>query len=511
MTDPAIQDSTIGSIVLARAASDSARVAVRCGANAATYGEIARDAERFARWLIHHGIEPGDRVALWLPNSIAWVSGHIGIAMAGAVCVPVNTRLVRREVAYILSHSESRIVVAPTQFLNRDYAAEARALADQRPGMIVVAIDPQTGQLPEQPGRRPLPGGAPEHPAMVQYTSGTTGFPKGCVLSHRTWTNNAQLSAKVAGISNDDLILCPSPFFHLFGSLTGLMGALATGATFITMPTYNAAVCVQAIQCLRVTRIVAVPTMWLDLMSCARPEDVGTVWGGVWGGAGFPRGALERAMDIYGWNLQAIYGMTEAPTLSQIRPDDPREQKLESVGRATPYVELRIVDPNSAADVQDGEVGEIWASGYNRMLGYLNDPVATDSRIQGHWLRSGDIGMLDAAGFLRVVGRLTDMIIVGGANVYAREVEDVLTTMTGVALAAVVGRSDPRLGEVPVAWIVPSGTVALDTSRVYDHCTQYLAGYKVPRKINIVSEIPLTASGKVHKARLREWANNASD
>ena len=511
MTAPAIQDSTIESVLQARAGSDAARVAVRCGANAATYREIARDAEGFAHWLVHHGIKPHDRVALWLPNGVPWVSAHVGISMAGAVSVPVSTRLVEREVAYVLTHSESRVVLAATRFLNRDYAAEARALADKLPAMTVVAIDPDNGQLPSRPDSRSLPGCGPEDPAMVQYTSGTTGFPKGCVLSHRAWTNNARLSAEVAGLTSDDVILCPSPFFHLFGSLTGLMGAFSVGATFITTPSFTAAACVHAIQSLGVTRLVAVPTMWLDLMSCAGPTDLGTVRGGVWGGAGFPRSALERAIDAYGWNLQAIYGMTEAPTLSQVRPDDPREQKLESVGRATPHIELRIVDPSTTTDVPAGQVGEIWARGYNRMLGYLNDPVATNSRIHSEWVRSGDLGIVDAAGFLRVVGRLTDMILVGGANVYAREVEDVLTAMAGVALAAVVGRDDPRLGEVPVAWVVPTGRVEFDVSTVHHHCKQYLAGYKVPREIHIVPQIPLTASGKIHKARLREWANSKRD
>ena len=507
MIAPDIQDSTIESVLRVRAASDTTRVAVRSGSTSISYGEIVRDAERFARWLVHEGIAPGDRVALWLPNGTPWVCAQVGIAMAGAVCVPVSTRLLEREVAYILAHSESRVVVAATRFLNRDYAAEARRLASRHATTTVVAVDPDTGQLPEGQGHESLAGCSPDDPAMVQYTSGTTGFPKGCALSHRAWTNNARLSAEVGVITSDDVILCPSPFFHLFGSLTGLMGAFSVGATFITMPTFNAAACVRAMQSLNVTRLVAVPTMWLDIMNSAEPSDVDTVWGGVWGGAGFPRSALERAMDTYGWNLQAIYGMTEAPTVSQVRPEDPRELKLESVGRAMPHIDLRIVDPSTNTDVPSGGVGEIWARGYNRMLGYLNDPTATESRLHGEWLRSGDLGALDEAGYLRVVGRLTDMIVVGGANVYAREVEDVLTAMAGVALAAVVGRDDPRLGEVPVAWVVSNGPIELDASAVRDYCKQRLAEYKVPREVYIVPHIPLTGSGKIHKALLREWAN----
>jgi acyl-CoA synthetase (AMP-forming)/AMP-acid ligase II len=504
---PAIQDSTIESVLRARAETDAARVGVRSGAISISYGEIVREAEQFARWLVHEGVEPGGRVALWLPNGVPWVNAHVGIAMAGAVCVPVSTRLVEREVAYILAHSESRVLVTATRFLSRDYAAEARTLASKRPQMTVVPIDPDSGQLPARTGHGPLPGCASDDAAMVQYTSGTTGFPKGCMLSHRAWTNNARLSAEVAGLTTDDVIFSPSPFFHLFGSLTGLMGAFAVGAPFITMPKFDAVACVRTIKSLRVTRLVAVPTMWLDIMSSAEPSDVGSIWGGLWGGAGFPRSALERAMDLYGWNLQAVYGMTEAPTLSQVRPDDSREQKLESVGRATPHIELRIVDPGTNSDVPLGEVGEIWARGYNRMLRYLDDPAATEARLHGDWLRSGDLGQVDRMGYLRVVGRLTDMIVVGGANVYAREVEDVLTGMAGVALAAVVGRDDSRLGEVPVAWVVSSGTTELDAPAVLAHCKLHLAAYKVPREVYVVPHIPLTASGKIHKAQLREWAN----
>ncbi len=502
-----VQDTTVESVLRAQASTRGDRIAVRVGALSITYASIVDRAERFAQWLIDTGVEPGDRVALWLPNGIPWVTAHVGIAMAGAVSVPVSTRLVEREVAHILTHSRSKVVVTSKQFLGRDYAAEAQAFAGELPAMRVVAIDPDRGDLPENPRRGSLPGCRPEDPAVVQYTSGTTGFPKGCVLSHRAWTNNARLSAEVAEVGSDDVVLCPSPFFHLFGSLTGLTGALSVGASLITMPTFDAAACVQAIRSFRATRLVAVPTMWLDLMNSAAPSAISSVRGGVWGGAGFPRTALEQAIDRFGWNLQAIYGMTEAPTVSQVRPGDDRTLKLESVGRASPHVELKIVDPGTGAEMPAGEPGEIWARGYNLMLGYLNDPAATAARMNGEWLRSGDLGTIDAAGSLRVVGRLTDMILVGGANVYPREVEDVLAAMDGVSLAAVVGRADDRLGEVPVAWVVPSGSEELSETVILNHCKRYLASYKDPRQVSIVRQIPLTGSGKVHKALLQEWAN----
>ncbi|MGI8827657.1 MAG: class I adenylate-forming enzyme family protein [Chloroflexota bacterium] len=504
-----IRDTTIDSVLRTQALKIPSKVAIQTGEIAATFGDISHRAEHFARWLISVGIQPQDRVAIWLPNGVPWVIAHIGVSLAGAVSVPVSTRLVEREVQFILQHSESKVVVAATRFLNRDYAAEARNLMLTHPEVNIVAIDPTIGDLPGGPANVTTSYSRSLEPAVVMYTSGTTGFPKGCVLSHRSWTNNARLSAEVAGVTPDDVILCPSPFFHLFGSLTGLMGALSMGCTCVTFPTFGPLKCIQAIQSFNVTRMVAVPTMWLDLMKHVGPPNLPTLRGGVWGGADFPRAALERAMDdaTYAWDLQAIYGMTEAPTLTQIRPSDGREQKVGAVGRPTPEVEVRIVDPITGQEVESGQEGEIWGRGYNRMVGYLKDPIATEARFAGEWIRSGDLGTRDSYGFLRVTGRLTDMILVGGANVYAREVEDVLLAAKGVSLAAVVGQKDERLGEVPIAWVVPSGGAALDAPTLLKHCQCNLAGFKIPREIFVVQEVPLTGSGKIHKALLKQRAN----
>jgi len=508
-----IQETTIDSVLCDRARVTPSHVAIRCGDTSTTFAELAQRAEQFARWLIESGVEPGDRVAVWLPNGVPWVVVYIAVSLAGAVSVPVSTKLVEREVGYILDHSESKVVVVPKKFLGRDYVSEASRFALDHPEVTVLATDATNVDLPVGPPLVTPPGSQPADAGMIQYTSGTTGFPKGCVLSHRSWTNNARLSAEVADITPEDVILCPSPFFHLFGSLTGLMGALSVGAMFVTQPTVVPIECIRAIQKHSVTRLVAVPTVWLDLMQYAEPTDIPTVRGGVWGGASFPRTALERALSeaVYGWDLQCIYGMTEAPTLTQTRPGDPPEQKINSVGQPTPGVGLRIVSASTGHEVAVGEIGEIWARGYNRMIGYLKDPAATEARFAGEWIRSGDLGMIDQAGYLHVTGRLTDMILVGGANVYAREVEDVLLAIDGILMAAVVGRHDNRLGEVPIAWVVPRHGVAIDKLTLLDHCERNLAKFKVPRDVFIVPEMPLTGSGKIHKALLRQRANTKAD
>jgi fatty-acyl-CoA synthase len=347
---------------------------------------------------------------------------------------------------------------------------------------------------------------------VIIYTSGTTGVPKGCVLSHRGWTNNARLSAEVAGLTEDDVIMAPSPLFHLFGSLTGFMGALAVGARFVTLTTFDANRCASEMAATGATHLTAVPTMWLDLMGVCEPGRLPALRGGVWGGAGFPRAALERAIDpaAYGWSLQGIYGMTEAPTLTQVRPDDVPARKLDTVGRATPGVEVCIFDPARDEPVDAGQVGEVRARGYNQMLGYLGDEEASRARVMDGWVRTGDLGMLDSEGYLTVVGRITDVIITGGANVYAREVEDVVLEVQGVALAAVVAGPDERLGEVPVAWVQPEAGASLDPEAVRSHCAKNLASYKVPRRILAMESLPLTAGGKVHRARLRELSAQGS-
>jgi fatty-acyl-CoA synthase len=332
------------------------------------------------------------------------------------------------------------------------------------------------------------------------------------VLSHRAWTNNARLSAGVAGLTDEDVVMAPSPLFHLFGSLTGFMGALSVGARLVTLGTFDGRRCASEMATTRATHLTAVPTMWLDLMNACKPGELPALRGGLWGGSGFPRAALERAIDRagYGWSLQAIYGMTEAPTLTQVRPDDDASRQLDSVGRATPGIEVRIVDPARDEPVGPGEVGEVRARGYNRMLGYLGDEEATRARVADGWVRTGDLGVLDPEGYLTVVGRITDVIITGGANVYAREVEDVVLEVQGVSLAAVVAGPDERLGEVPVAWVQPEGGARLDPETVRAHCARNLAPYKVPRRILCVPALPLTAGGKVHRARLREMSAEES-
>lgn len=505
----AVRDTTIASVVLEAGAACPNRVAVQCRGAVLTYGELVELAAEFAGFLSQAGVSRGGRVGLWLPNGLTWVVSHLATALVGGITVPINTRSTPEEAGFVMAHSRSSVIVAANDFLGRNYADEARDLGAQTPATdpTVVGAPWNSPELPA--GSRVLsPVCEPDDAAVVQYTSGTTGRPKGCMISHRAWTNNARISSSLAGVSAATSVFSPSPFFHLFGSLTALMGALSTHATLVTTPTFDAEETLALIDATGAAQMVAVPTVWLDLLSSGKAQQLHSLEGGVWGGGPFPTQALEAALspDGAGWNLNAIYGMTEAPTLTQVRRDDPHSAKVATVGRATPGVELRIAEPQSDDVVPDGATGEVRARGYNRMIGYLDDEQSTSEKFSDGWIRTGDLGAVDEHGFLHIIGRITDMVVTGGANVYASEVEDVIHRMPEVALVAVVAQPDQRLGEVPVAYVTTHANARVSQEDITDFCTRHLAGYKVPRSVIILDEMPLTASGKIAKVRLKALA-----
>lgn len=480
------------------------RGGVRCGDAEATYDEVASAAQGFAAWLAGEGVRPHDRVALWLPNGLAWIVAHVGVAATGAVCVPVSTKLTTREATYIFHHAEVAAVVTVNEFLGRSYSGEARDILETAGARPIAVVDSENGRLPSQSGAE-VCRSRPDDPAMLIYTSGTTGVPKGCLLSHRTWTNNARLSAHSAQLTQSDVVYTPSPLFHLFGSLTALMGAVEVGASFITDRVFDIDVMLKRIAAGRATRLVAVPTVWLNLMAAANSRGLGSLEGGLWGGAPFPASALEKAIDSFGLNLNPVYGMTEAPTVSQGRPTDTRAEKLSTVGKPTPMVEVTIRGDEGPGGAEIP--GEILIRGYNTMLGYFKDEAATAARWRDGWFSTGDLGVIRSTGHLVTMGRITDMIISGGANIYAREIENVILDIPGVAMAAAVAKDDPRLGEIPVVWVVLERAAKLESATVLARCREQLASYKVPRQVLFVDRLPLTGSGKVHKAALREMAN----
>ncbi|MCK1348701.1 MULTISPECIES: class I adenylate-forming enzyme family protein [unclassified Bradyrhizobium] len=501
------RNTTIVSVLVERTDTTPNAIAIDAGADVLTFAQLTRASERFAYVLIERGVCPGDRVAIWLPNGTSWAIVQHAIALVGAECVLVSTRATAREAEYIFRNSGVRTVVAAASFMNRQYADEAAQLlsGDNRSSIISVGL--LSHEIPEPLKRHSLTGCSADRPAVWAYTSGTTGVPKATPLTHRVWTNNAALTAATWGLSAEDRVYSPCPLFFAFGSMTAMMGAITSGASFHTSCVFSVPSALDRIRATRTTWFVGVPTMWTDLLDAIVPGELPYLRGGTWGGGSFPTHALAKAVDpdLHGLNMTAIYGMTEAPSIAVISGHDPIAKRLTSVGRAGPLIDLRIVD-EKGAEVPTGMIGQVVTRGYHTTAGYLDNEAETAKLYSGGWLQTGDLGSLDQDGYLSITGRLTDMILVGGSNVYAREVEDVILNLKGVQRAAVIGMPHKRLGEIPIAWI-QCETRTIDEEMVLTECRRQLANYKVPAKVHIVSAMPMTATGKINKAALKGMAS----
>lgn len=513
MTSSAVLDSTIDSVMTEIAKGRPDDVAIQCDARQLSHYELFEDAARFGSWLFNAGISRGDRVAIWLPNCTAWAVAQLAVALCGGIYVPINTRLTAQEADHIVRDSGCKVLIAVREFLGRNYADEAQGLADQSSrDLKVIPLDLATEALPKSARNDvDLPGSEADMAAAILYTSGTTGAPKGCMISHRSVTNNGRLTAQNWDIAPDDVVYCPAPLFFGYGSVTGYIGAVSSGAKFVTTQEYRPQRALEDIVRERATWFIGVPTMWSDLLQLATPGDFGALKGGTWGGAPIPRVLLERALDPEGFNLDlvGIYGLTEALSISALRSDDPREKKLSTVGRANTDIELRIVD-SRGQPVEQGVVGEVRARGYNATLGYWGMPRETEQRFEGGWIKTGDLGSLDADGYLQIRGRLTELILVGGSNVYAAEVQRAIEEVPGVKRAGVVAGHDDRLGEVPVAFVEVSDPHT-NQAEILKACRGKIGGYKVPRRVWIVDAVPLTATGKIHNAALRRMVDELED
>jgi acyl-CoA synthetase (AMP-forming)/AMP-acid ligase II len=488
-----------------------------------TYTELSDQAHSFGAALVASGIEPGDRVAIWSFNCAQWIVAVLGLSAAGAVLVPINTRFKGAEAADIVSRSGARALVTVTDFLGTDYVAMLGAAEAELPDLstIIVASGPApvgtvgwdefmsraTGDGRAEVERRSAALG-PDDVSDILFTSGTTGLPKGVVMSHQRTLRVATDWVEMTGLVAGDRYLMVNPYFHMFGLKAGILACVTAGATMLPEAVFDVDRVMARVSEEQITVLPGPPTLYGAMLD--HPDravhDLSSLRVAVTGAADIPVALIRRIDDELPFStIITGYGLTEAGTAAATSRSDDVETIATTVGRPRPGFELRIVAEGDA-EVAVGEPGEVLLRGGSVMVGYLDDPEATAATLSADgWLRTGDIGLIDVTGCLRIVGRAKDMFIVGGFNAYPAEIENALLRHPDIRQAAVIGIPDERLGEVGMAFIVP-GTPEVTPASIIEWSRAQMANYKAPRVVRLVDELPVNATGKVVKDTLRQWA-----
>jgi acyl-CoA synthetase (AMP-forming)/AMP-acid ligase II len=501
------------------------RVAVSDGTRTLSYHELFEASRRFGAALVSSGVEPGERIAIWAFNSAEWITALLGLLQAGAVLVPINTRFKGPEAAEILGRSKARVLVTVTDFLGNDYVDMLRStgvrLADLT--SIVVASGPSPdgarawadfldgatpGALSELDRRRAAVG--TDDPSDILFTSGTTGVPKGVVMTHGRTLCVATDWVAMTGLGPEDRYLMVNPYFHMFGLKGGILACVAAGAAMLPEPVFDVDRVLARVEAERVTVLPGPPTLYQSILDHPRLDryDLTSLRVAVTGAADIPVELIRRVHEELPFSvIISGYGLTEGGTATGTGPDDEFEAIATTVGRPRPGFEIRVVDERGD-DVPAGQAGEVLLRGGSIMLQYLDDPEATAAALSADgWLRTGDLGIFDEAGRLRIVGRVKDMFIVGGFNAYPAEIENALLRHPDIRQAAVIGIPDQRLGEVGMAFVVLRAEAAGTTGEgIVAWARDQMANYKVPRVVEIVGELPLNATGKVEKEELKARA-----
>jgi fatty-acyl-CoA synthase/long-chain acyl-CoA synthetase len=472
-----------------------------------TYADLYQDAVTCAHWLLQR-FEPGQHICVWAPNVPEWVVLQYGASLAGLVLVTANPALRSQELEYVLEKSRASALFHIDQFRGSDMASMVNALA--RPGLTVVSLTGWLAQVRACSATAVLPTVDPRGPAQIQYTSGTTGNPKGALLHHMGLVTNASYIAARAR-QGQEVYICPMPLFHTAGSVMSVLGCVNTLSTLVLVAVFDPDLVLQAIEDERGTRMGAVPTMLLAMLEQrkAKNYDISSLTLAMSGGAPVPVALTERVRNELGCDLVTVFGQTElSPIICQTSPEDSKEDKANTAGRPLWNVEVRIVD-TSGTVLPIGQEGEIQARGYQTMIEYFEQPDATQQTLlEDGWLRTGDLGTMDERGYCKVTGRLKDMIIRGGENIYPVQVETVLMKHEAVADAAVFGVPDAHWGEQVAAAIrFRQGAAPCTAEQLKQHCRQHIAPHKAPEHWFVCDAFPLTGSGKVQKFRLKNWIN----
>jgi fatty-acyl-CoA synthase len=483
-----------------------------------TYAELAADVDAVALGLLAMGIGKGDRVGIWAPNCAEWTLTQYATAKIGAILVNINPAYRVRELEFVLKQSGARMLVAAQRLKTSDYAAMIEEVRPRCPALesVVMLGSPSWEALVATTGDIAALGRIRldrDDPINIQYTSGTTGFPKGATLSHHNILNNGYFVGERCGYSEVDRICLPVPLYHCFGMVLGNLAATSHGAcVVIPAPSFDPVATLSAVQEERCTSLYGVPTMFIAELAVPGFDDydLSSLRTGIMSGSPCPVEVMKQVIDrMHMTEVSICYGMTEtSPASTQTRVDDSIERRVSTVGRVVPHAEVKIVDPASGVTVPVGVPGELCTRGYSVMLGYWDQPDVTASSVDpAGWMHTGDLAVMDADGYFSITGRIKDMVIRGGENVYPREIEEFLYTHPDILDAQVIGVPDPKYGEELMAWVrLREGAPVLTAEALRAFCKGQLAHYKIPRYVHVVDEFPMTVTGKVRRVEMREQA-----
>ena len=483
-----------------------------------TYRQFWNETSLVARGLLARGVKKKDRLGIWAPNRYEWAVVQYAAARIGAILVNVNPAYRTHELEYALKQSGVSTLVLARQFRGADYAAMVRDARLRCPdlGQIIVLEDDwadlknDAKRLSEETLLDVERGQQFDDPINIQYTSGTTGFPKGATLTHHNILNNGYFVGEFCRYTEQDRVCIPVPLYHCFGMVMGNLACTSHGAAMIyPAESFDPHAVMKAVQEERCTSLYGVPTMFIAELD--HPEfkqfDFSTLRTGIMAGSPCPVEAMKRVQkDMHMPEVTICYGMTEtSPVSTQSRTDDPLDKRVATVGQIHPHVEIKIVDPTTGRIMPRGTPGEICTRGYSVMLGYWGDPHATHEAIdEGRWMHTGDLGTMDEQGYVKIVGRIKDMVLRGGENIFPREVEEFLYTIPGVSDVQVIGVPDEKYGEELMAWVKLRAGATLTGAEIRAYCKGKIATYKIPRYYKFVDGFPMTVSGKIQKYKMRE-------
>ena len=484
-----------------------------------TYAQLDAATDAVARGLIASGVATGDRVGIWAPNCAEWVLLQYGSAKMGAILVNINPAYRSHELGYVLKQAGISVLVSAESFKTSDYRGmieEVRGgLSDLR--QVIYIGTPEWDAMVAAGGTVPADALAEagaalafDDPINIQYTSGTTGFPKGATLSHHNILNNGYFIGEGCRYTAADRVCIPVPFYHCFGMVLGNLACTTHGACIvIPAPGFGPAETLAAVQAERCTSLYGVPTMFIAEL--ALPDfasyDLSSLRTGIMAGSPCPVEVMKRVVsEMHMDEVTICYGMTEtSPVSTQTRADDDMERRVATVGRVHPHVEIKVIDPETGLVLPRGQNGELCTRGYCVMLGYWDEPSKTAEAIDaGRWMHTGDLAVMDEAGYLNIVGRIKDMVIRGGENIYPREIEEFLYSHPDIEDVQVVGVPDARYGEELCAWVKLRPGSSVTEEQVREFCVGKIAHYKVPRYVRVTDGFPMTVTGKVQKFKMRE-------